>query len=144
MVEINDTDEEKRKVAEGIGARLREVRLFFNLNQQSFASYLHTSTGFVSEVESGKKLPGVQLLHSLKRKFNIDTDWLLTGRGTMFDSNHTVGPQRAVQGVSDEAALRKEVDALRKENEELRKEILKLEAQVALLSELIIKIKKDT
>lgn len=143
MVELSDTEEEKRKVAESIGARLKKVRLFLNLNQQSFASYLHTSTGFLSEVESGKKLPGVQLIHSLKRKFNIDTNWLLTGRGTMFESNRMSGSHKSAPESSGDAALREEVELLRKENEELRKQVLQLEAQVTLLSELIVRIKKE-
>lgn len=62
-----------------LGERLKEIRLTQKLTQQRFADILETSVSFICEIEVGKKAPGCDLLISLKRKFNIDIDWLLEG-----------------------------------------------------------------
>ena len=62
-----------------LGERLKEIRLTQKLTQQRFADALETSVSFICEIEAGKKAPGCDLLISLKRKFNIDIDWLLEG-----------------------------------------------------------------
>ena len=62
-----------------LGERLKEIRLTQKLTQQRFADILKTSVSFICEIEAGKKPPGCDLLISLKRKFNVDIDWLLEG-----------------------------------------------------------------
>ena len=62
-----------------LGERLKEIRLTQKLTQQRFADILETSVSFICEIEAGKKAPGCDLLISLKRKFNVDIDWLLEG-----------------------------------------------------------------
>ncbi|WZB74650.1 helix-turn-helix transcriptional regulator [Achromobacter insuavis] len=66
---------------EDIGARIHGVRKAAGLNQQGFAARLGTSSGHISELETGKSVPGGKFLLSLKREFRIDIDWLLTGEG---------------------------------------------------------------
>ncbi len=144
-----DTEKELEKVSliQDIGARLREARLSMHYSQQHFANCLNTSTGFISEIESGKKLPGVKLLHSLWRNFNLNTNWLLTGKGSMFDFNSSNSGRHFHQHLdthSENASVAQQIATLIEENEKLREKILQLEAQVALLSDLIIRIKKET
>ncbi|PIO48676.1 MAG: hypothetical protein CMR00_03145 [[Chlorobium] sp. 445] len=132
-------------LVQDIGVRLKEARLSMHYSQQHFANRLNTSTGFISEIESGKKLPGVQLLHSLWRNFNINTNWLLTGKGSMFNTNSDAHHIHQHQGDQVEDTLfQQQIATLIEENEKLREKILQLEAQVALLSDLIIRIKKET
>lgn len=67
-----------------VGERVKNVRKSKNLTQQAFAKVLATSSGFISEVENGIKMPGFDLLLSLKREFaDVDMNWLLTGEGEM-------------------------------------------------------------
>lgn len=66
---------------EDIGMRIQEVRKAAGLNQQGFAARLGTSSGYISELETGKSMPGAKFLISLKREFGADIDWLLTGEG---------------------------------------------------------------
>jgi transcriptional regulator with XRE-family HTH domain len=60
-----------------IGDRLKQLRKEKNLSQQALAKKLGTSSGYISELESGKKLPGTELLLSLKREYDVDLNWLV-------------------------------------------------------------------
>lgn len=40
---------------------------------------LDTSSGYISEIEQGKKMPGSEFLISLWRVFGVDLNWFLTG-----------------------------------------------------------------
>ena len=62
-----------------IGERFKEIRVRNGLKQQEFAKRIGTSSGYISEIESEKKLPGAETLLSLKREFDVDLNWLLTG-----------------------------------------------------------------
>ena len=60
-----------------IGDRIKQLRIEKGLSQQEFGARLGTSSGYVSEIENGKKQPGSEILFSLKREFNIDLNWLV-------------------------------------------------------------------
>jgi len=62
------------------GERFKAFRRQKRLTQQELASFLSTSPSYISEIEKGKKMPGSDLLISLKRSFpEIDLNQLLTG-----------------------------------------------------------------
>jgi len=67
-----------------LGNRLKDFRKSYKITQQGLAERLNTSSGYISEIESGKTMPGGNFLISLKREFNINSNWLLTGEGDMF------------------------------------------------------------
>lgn len=60
-----------------IGDRIRKKRKEKGLTQQALASLIGTSSGFICEVEQGKKVPGGTILLSLKRELGVSIDWLL-------------------------------------------------------------------
>ena len=62
-----------------IGDRIREIRKANNLSQQAFAKLFETSSGYISEVEQGKKTPGGDFFCSLRRVFGVDLNWILAG-----------------------------------------------------------------
>ena len=64
-----------------IGKRLKWIRKGKGLTQQAFSKPLQTSSGYISEVEQGKKAPGSDFLLSLMRVWGISINWLLTGKG---------------------------------------------------------------
>jgi len=64
-----------------LGERLKWIRKDKGLTQQSLAKPLSTSSGYISEVEQGKKSPGSDFLLSLMRVYRISIDWLLNGEG---------------------------------------------------------------
>lgn len=61
-----------------IGDKIKTLRISKGLSQQSLAELLSTSSGYISELEKGKKKPGFDHLLSLKRVFGVDMNWLLT------------------------------------------------------------------
>lgn len=62
-----------------LGNRLNQLRKDKGLSQQAFAAMLDTSSGYISEIEQGKKMPGSEFLISLWRVFGVDLNWFLTG-----------------------------------------------------------------
>lgn len=62
-----------------LGKRLNQIRKDKGLSQQALATMLDTSSGFISEIEQGKKMPGSEFLLSLWRVFGVDLNWFLTG-----------------------------------------------------------------
>jgi len=62
-----------------LGKRLNHIRKDKGLSQQAFATLLDTSSGYISEIEQGKKMPGSEFLLSLWRVFGVDLNWFLTG-----------------------------------------------------------------
>jgi transcriptional regulator with XRE-family HTH domain len=69
-----------------LGDRVKHIRKSKNLTQSEFAIVLETSAGFISDIESGNKIPGSELLKSLLRKFQVNINWILTGDGDIFIS----------------------------------------------------------
>jgi transcriptional regulator with XRE-family HTH domain len=62
-----------------LGSRLNQIRKDNGLSQQAFAAMLNTSSGYISEIEQGKKMPGSEFLLSLWRVFGVDLNWFLAG-----------------------------------------------------------------
>lgn len=63
-----------------IGKRIKQVREDAGLNQRDFAARMGSSSGRVSEIESGKNVPGGDLLLRLNQEFGTDLTWVLTGK----------------------------------------------------------------
>jgi transcriptional regulator with XRE-family HTH domain len=63
---------------EKFGQKLRVLRLQRRLTLKELATDLgYDSHSYISELESGKKLPSVDLVVALSRFFNVTTDQLL-------------------------------------------------------------------
>lgn len=62
-----------------IGNRVRQIRTNAELNQREFASRLGISSGGISQIESGKAMPGGDFLLRIHQEFGVDITWLLTG-----------------------------------------------------------------
>ena len=61
----------------GLGQRLQEQRLLFNLSQKQVASIIGTSASIISNYESGERQPSLSNLVSLSQLFHCTTDYLL-------------------------------------------------------------------
>lgn len=62
-----------------VGARVQQIRADVKLNQRDFAARLGISSGGISQVESGKAMPGGDFLLKIHQEFGVDVTWLLTG-----------------------------------------------------------------
>ncbi|WP_266170170.1 helix-turn-helix transcriptional regulator [Dyella subtropica] len=54
-----------------LGRALKLVRTFHDVSQVELASNLHISRSYLSEVESGKKTPSMDLLNEYAKHFSV-------------------------------------------------------------------------
>lgn len=66
-------------MSKDIGNRVAYIRKELGLNQRDFASLLGISSGGISQIESGKTMPGGDFLVRMNQKLGTDLTWLLTG-----------------------------------------------------------------
>ena len=66
-----------------LGQRIRQVRLSKKLTQQAFSQSLGIVQGFLCGIERGKKAPSNTLLIALAHLYEINMEWLVSGRGGM-------------------------------------------------------------
>lgn len=65
---------------EDFGKKLRRLRESAGLNQTELAQAIglrESSKGYVSEIESGKKIPPAETIVRIAGYFNVSTDYLL-------------------------------------------------------------------
>lgn len=63
------------------GDRLKLLRKKKGLTQKDLSGALGVSQGHISALEKNDKLPGSEILVSLKQCFGIDLNWILMGEG---------------------------------------------------------------
>lgn len=68
---------------DGLGGRLSLAIKLLGLSQAEFAQSIGTSPGYLSTVINGKCFPGSEFLAQLRSRFDINLDWLITGKGGM-------------------------------------------------------------
>ncbi|WP_052339324.1 helix-turn-helix domain-containing protein [Gorillibacterium massiliense] len=59
-----------------IGDKVKAIRKQHQLSQIAFADTIGISQGRLSEIEQGKTKPSADTLHELRKKFNVDLNWL--------------------------------------------------------------------
>jgi len=67
-----------------IGSGIKKIRKHLGFKQKDFAKSLNISGGFLSEIECGKKNPGIEILNTLVDKYQINISYLFTGKGSYF------------------------------------------------------------
>lgn len=66
-----------------VGGRLRKLRLARKLTQQQLAKILGIKQGSLTQLETGKsKGPAASTLTRAARFFEVDPEWLMTGKGS--------------------------------------------------------------
>jgi len=91
----------KKIVKSEIGSRIRRTR--GKNTQKEFAKNLAFSTSYLSEVESGKTKPSLEMLLKISQITNYSLHWLLTGQGPLFieATESMVREDSAFYGVLD-------------------------------------------
>jgi transcriptional regulator with XRE-family HTH domain len=69
-----------------INERIKEIRRTLFKSQRDFAKEIYVSSGYLSEIETGRKEVNNRLIYLITSTFSIDKHWLLTGEGHMFDT----------------------------------------------------------
>ncbi len=77
-----------------INQRIALVRKDNKLTQKEFSLALGVSRSYISEVEHGKCKPSIEMLIGINNHFDdINPDWLLTGKGTMYRRDANQPPE---------------------------------------------------
>jgi transcriptional regulator with XRE-family HTH domain len=64
--------------------RVREVRLKLGLSQVEFSKRIFFSKGYYGDFETGKKNVNDRIIQLVCSQFNVNKEWLKTGKGEMF------------------------------------------------------------
>lgn len=107
------------------GDRIKAIRQHFKIAQNIFAEQLKTSAGYISEIESGKTNPGIDLMEALKNIYHVNINWLLTGIGDMFETSHAseyegVAEHAGAYGSDIDELLQATENILRSDNETIK------------------------
>ena len=92
-----------------INARIQAVRKALGLSQRAFCRGIFLSQGFYAQIESGLKKANERIYELISTKYNVNKDWLLTGKGEMFS-----GPAPDVE-LEQLIEIYKELDPLFRE-----------------------------
>ena len=82
------------------GEALRLVRSFHQVNQSELAEALGISRSYLSEIESGKKVPSLDLLQRYAAHFSIPLSSLI-----LFSENASAGPGSKTKAILTDKAL---------------------------------------
>jgi transcriptional regulator with XRE-family HTH domain len=66
--------------------RLKAVRHTLNVSQKVFAKSIFISTSYYACIEAGHRKLKDTILDSVCKIYNVNKDWLLSGKGSMFDT----------------------------------------------------------
>lgn len=77
-------------IKDNSGSRLKEIRKYLDLTQIEFAKLLGISNGHVSDMEKERKNITEPMIQLLSLKFDVNENWLRTGKGEMFNKNNLI------------------------------------------------------
>jgi len=134
-----------------IGLRIKEIRNRNNLTQTDFCNIIDVKQANLSHIENNGKKISLEIILKIISNFNINIEWLLTGKGEMLKSekpkieskikNSWVG--NTVVGEGNEMNLQERgVDYGRENVKMLKQEIDYLKEQNKLLKDMIELMKK--
>lgn len=69
---------------EGIGKRVKAIRRELGLLQKDFVKVVNINMSTLSDIETGKKRPGSEMLFILSDEYRVNLHYLLHGEGEMF------------------------------------------------------------
>jgi transcriptional regulator with XRE-family HTH domain len=67
-----------------ITGRIKAVRKALGLSQRAFCRGIFLSQGFYAQIESGTRKANERIYELISTKYNVNKEWLLTGKGEMF------------------------------------------------------------
>lgn len=67
-----------------VSKRLKQLRKAKQLSQKDLGAKLGMTPAVVSSYEKGVCKPGFDVMHRLHKKFKINLNWLIAGKGEMF------------------------------------------------------------
>jgi transcriptional regulator with XRE-family HTH domain len=71
-------------MAVSVNSRIKAVRKTLGLSQRAFCKGIFLSQGFYAQIEGGIKKANERICELISGKYNVNREWLLTGKGEMF------------------------------------------------------------
>jgi transcriptional regulator with XRE-family HTH domain len=93
----------KHLLKQEIGGRMRKVRKALGFTQLKMVSYFDIGRANYSRIEKGEIFPRPEILNTLRSRFNVSLDWLVTETGDMFvsDTGDDSGDQKDTVSLGD-------------------------------------------
>lgn len=66
-----------------MNTRIKKIRKKYQLTQDAFANRLSLTRNYISLIEKGDRTPSDRTISDICREFNINENWLRTGKGNM-------------------------------------------------------------
>lgn len=86
--------------------RFKQIRKALNMTQEDFGKALERTKRSIIFYEKGERSIDIPIITLLKEKFNVNTDWLINGNGSMFIDNKTDEFSKIYNSLSDENKLK--------------------------------------
>ncbi|HOE90996.1 MAG: helix-turn-helix transcriptional regulator [Candidatus Cloacimonetes bacterium] len=102
------------------GDRLKEIRRKLKLSQIAFSDSIGVTQPAISLMEKNASAPSAEVLNNIRKTYNIDLNWLLSGQGEMFLT-------KIEEKSTIETRLIQSRDELQKQINQLKKSIAELE-----------------
>jgi transcriptional regulator with XRE-family HTH domain len=74
------------KMVSSINNRIRAVRQALKISQREFCKGIYLSHSFFAQIESGTKNANERIYELIAAKYNVNKQWLITGKGEMFSA----------------------------------------------------------
>lgn len=68
-----------------MNTRIKELRNYLNLSQKDFGNNIGLQHSSLSDIERGKAPVTERTIIAICSKFNVNEEWLKTGKGEMFN-----------------------------------------------------------
>lgn len=81
------------------GDRIKEIRKSKKMTQKEFAASLGIVQGFLCSIEKGRKVPSSTLIIALQNLYEINSQWLESGVGEMYQKSNAVLPSAPVNAI---------------------------------------------
>jgi transcriptional regulator with XRE-family HTH domain len=110
--------------------RLKILRQTLNLSQKEFAKRIFISSSHYTCLETGHRNIKERILDAISKTYNANKEWLLTGKGEMFDTKppdvrleELVGVFKGLNGYFQEYLLDqvRQLDAIQKKEARWKK-----------------------
>jgi transcriptional regulator with XRE-family HTH domain len=69
--------------------RLKEIRQYYKMSIREFSKEISYSHGVYGQVEHGDNEPTERIIQLISSRFNVNKEWIKTGKGKMFNSTPT-------------------------------------------------------
>lgn len=100
-----------------LNTRLKDIRNYFNLDQQEMADNFNVPLTTYRSYEQGKRNLSLELIEGLCERLNINLNWLICGQGDIFLTSYNCKKKDNSNIVKNIDTFYKRFNQLQKEND---------------------------